>query len=1180
MVYQKCNPNFQSQYCYLDNQVIHINDYLNKREEYTEKKVYCNKGHELVAVNPETRKKHFRHKNSSDMEGHPMSAWHAEWQGRFPQTEIIFSRKENQVRERRADVLLNETSIVEFQHSPMEAEEVFSRKNDYSLHGKDIIWVVDGNDIDVKYLEQSNRYFLDFSKSERWKYRSFDLYNYIFIDINEKIFKVFPKLVKNGMTDVSEPKSKEQFISSLFNGASLWDDSVPPQCELYVKQEGAGNGKTYGIIQRIVDPAFAHYKTFIYVTKQHSAKYIMFDELRKQLTAKEFQNYEVSDKTDKNHTKQYIYEITNKETGDLKHIVFATIDSFMHSVGEKNNSAYDMFLGIINNIIDDDPEKSLLKINSHSSIRFANDSRQLNKHTIFIVDECQDLAKDYARAIIKIMRTTYMDCLVVGDILQSIHHENNAFRFFMEGPNDDEIAPYIKRTILEKKNICRRFNKNELVDFVNKMVKFNHNDMGLPSVKAAEPIEDPQTSITFFPAYTRNIDEESLADEDEEDKSRLQRTDKDIEAIMSRFQEEVYTNKRKPNEFLFITPFTSNNLLAQELELQIHLFWEKEFGVSSNFKRYAVFHRSQEGTSINLDESKDATRIVSCHASKGDGREVVFLFGFTEKTIATFSKRTDSLIFESMVNVMFTRMKQTLYIQYNPNGDVLHRRYYEYTTSIENRVKDVIPVLPSINKFTRLNKLIEYYDPEENWNFFRPIVEKIQNVASDSETKERKIIDMTHHNIRKQIMDMMFMMSIVKREKNMTNDIRKKQFLRIFESIAKADTCIYNDYSKYIRKVEDLKRTKGDSKRIFPILSLKAFTRDGVPYSEIIKKTMVGIISYIGKFLTNKVDRSLCPLECIVLYFMNETMREGRFADITIFYLYDILDKYENGFKNSDLHNECCCTSFFHQSQSTENTSDLFHIKHFESLLTVQNNIEVIYKTNPRIAWLNKHNLYFDGGDKDFYLLKQIAFHGYDDDKKEVLLCYLKPQYNEMNEKEAMIHIIMDTWLLINFKKTNENMQKYSGKKIKACIISLDKEAPKYLDVEEIVRENESFILQEVFDRWISQFFQSHEAVYYYYKYYRELAKKEKRPIHFFCRDFSKRLKEYYDDNEKEAEYVRDFFLGLSIENDMIPISIKEAILTDYDDKERFIKSLNRKVNKDIAAYLQVELEDNGEYLV
>lgn len=1172
MVYQKCNPSFQSQYAYLDNHSINITDYLNNRSSYAKSTVCCNKGHELVAVNSENRKKHFRHKNSSDMEGHPMTPWHAEWQGHFPVTEITFPRVFlRQVRERRADVVVNNNIILEIQHSKISPEEVFSRKNDYSLHDKEVVWLIDGNNnVEVKELIDSNRVFLYFS-TDFWKYKSFDQYDFIFIDIQEKIYKVHPSHVKGHMTDVAAPKLKEDFIEALKSSVNLWDDSIPPQCELYVNQQGAGNGKTYSIIQNIKNPKFSHYETFIYVTKQHSAKYVMFKELIEQIEKSEFDDYICTNMSNDPNSKQFVYNIKHKETGDLKKIIFATIDSFMFSIGQQDNDAYDTFLGIVNKIIKD-TNGSNLKI-TNSSITFAKNKRELTKKTIFMVDECQDLATEYARAIIKVMRTTYIDCLVVGDILQSIHFEQNAFRYFMSDINDDDIAPFIKRTKIKPINLCRRFNRTELVDFVNKVVNFNFDNYNLPKVSSVDPEENTEKSIHFFPSKNIDIDDISVDDSEEIENIHLEETTKQIEMIMNLFEKEVVENKRKPNNFLFVTPFTTNNLLAQELELRIHLFWEKylDDSLDSNFKRYAIFHRSQEGTSINLAESDNATRIVSCHSAKGDGREVVFLLGFTEKAINVFSKRKDSIIFESMINVAMTRMKQKLYIQYVPNGDILHRRYYEYCCSIQSRVLDILPVLPSINKRIYLSKLIDNFDGTENWEFFQPIAAKAKYTSIENKTKEKKIIDMGHHSIRSYLMEMRFMISIVVKERKL-ND-RKKQCLRVFEDIGKAKVRKYDNYSKYFSAVKELTRFNKESKKpgnkVFPLLELRGKTLTGKYYIDVLMKFMTNSIEYADDFSKGKTSRIPCPFEMLVLYFIKELQRKGSRANLSIFSLYDILDKYDHGFHNSKLHTECPCNEFFKENNENITSLDIFHVSHYEKLHCVEKNLDVLYETNPKITWLTDHPIYYNGKGDDFKLVQYVNYLAYDDEKKEVFLCHIKPQHNPLNEKDTLMKIIIDTWLLMNYEKNDSNHQKYAGKKVKGCIISLDNERPIIIDIEKAVQENETSIHQLIFDRITSLLSQTNDAVYSFYKYYREKMISDNKTISKFCKDLYKRIKE-----NSEIQFINDFFNGyLLIENDKISNNIKESILKDYDEKDKFTGDLREKICKDVAAYLQVELE-------
>jgi len=102
---------------------------------------------------------------------------------------------EKQIENRRADVnIIEHNLILEFQHSKIDLTEVNNRMNDYELHNLKIIWIIDGNNsIKVTNLDYCNRIYLEFEK-ETWKYKSFISYDYIFIDINQNIYKVYPKI--------------------------------------------------------------------------------------------------------------------------------------------------------------------------------------------------------------------------------------------------------------------------------------------------------------------------------------------------------------------------------------------------------------------------------------------------------------------------------------------------------------------------------------------------------------------------------------------------------------------------------------------------------------------------------------------------------------------------------------------------------------------------------------------------------------------------------------------------------------------------------------------------------------------------------------------------------------------------------------------------------------------------
>lgn len=171
---KKCNKNYQSQHATIDNVDIHIDEYIKIKNKDSELKIKCKNGHNLVCVNGLKNKHHFRHKNTHDLDLCPMTVWHCEWQGNFPNTEIECKKIDKQIKDRRADVSIGKSIYnLEFQHSAIELLEVKNRKHDYELHGRKIVWIIHGNDtIKVKYLDHSSRYYLEFV-SDKWKYESF-----------------------------------------------------------------------------------------------------------------------------------------------------------------------------------------------------------------------------------------------------------------------------------------------------------------------------------------------------------------------------------------------------------------------------------------------------------------------------------------------------------------------------------------------------------------------------------------------------------------------------------------------------------------------------------------------------------------------------------------------------------------------------------------------------------------------------------------------------------------------------------------------------------------------------------------------------------------------------------------------------------------------------------------------
>lgn len=119
---------------------------------------------------------HFAHRQGIDClddwdySDNDMSEWHREWQERFPEENREFIiRKDDEIH--RADIRIG-NYIIEFQHSPISADEVACRNDFYTSAGYKVIWVFD------KMEEwESDRIQQDYANDDKfhWKYATKEL---------------------------------------------------------------------------------------------------------------------------------------------------------------------------------------------------------------------------------------------------------------------------------------------------------------------------------------------------------------------------------------------------------------------------------------------------------------------------------------------------------------------------------------------------------------------------------------------------------------------------------------------------------------------------------------------------------------------------------------------------------------------------------------------------------------------------------------------------------------------------------------------------------------------------------------------------------------------------------------------------------------------------------------------
>jgi len=991
----------------------------------------CCNDHIVVLAHTADGLPYFKHQNKDDLNNCPVSSWHINWQLCFPNIEKEFKKIfDKQIKSRRADVVLDNDYNLEVQNSPISDKEVHARCDDYALHGRKIWWILNGNGmINVKILKHANRVYLIFLR--RWYFESFkDKYDKVFIEIANKIYTVYPKDVRNNMIDVEEPIDKQTFIDYLkTDNAVIHAVNKPPQCKMYIKQQGAGNGKTYNIIQMLGDDTFENYKYFVMVTKQHSAKYQIYNEFKKQVDNKSISNILLEEEpVEKN--RKHIIKYKNLKTGADCSIIICTIDSLMSKLAsgaltDKSINAFEANIAAIIN--------GFIESNDISKLIYHNAFLKLNKEFCLICDETQDLPDIYGEALVQIMRDRYIDLYVVGDRLQSLAYTDNAFTYL----SDNEFS-YIDKVLYRPTNVMRRTNETQIINFINHIVPFDKYNLPavIPHRELAAGADHPSLVI-FRGEIIRNY----------QDKDRI---NKEIETFMEKYRYEVNTYNRKPNHFLIETVFTKNNALVNAIELAIETFWqEREEDNGKIFRKFAIFHKSQEGTSIDLKESDDATRIVSIHSAKGDGRPVVFVIGLEEKAVRRFSRESDNLIFHSLVHVAFTRAKEKLYIRYVENSDIISNAIKAYAIQNHINVLPCEPILDNISHKISFNTIIDDFKNKDDFDLLKEMIINGRSLMSDDNNKEsKKVIDMSHHVLRKASMVTYFYIKILQKQRKLTNI--KKQLFPLFDQIKYAKirkVTDWKEYNKYLCKNKSHhhnnhnKGEKPDPKNI-PIIKLSD-SDVNERYFDILCEFVTNLKEdKIPKILQNQVTY-LCPFEQLILYYMLEVCQEGICSNVTIKEIYNILDIYSNAFDHNHTgHNYCLCKSKFRPNEDANALSpdvrDLnnYLLNFFQSIQKLDEDYDCFLDAHMSISFLiNQPIQYHSRVNKEYIIRKKFHAIAYDD--KNVYCIYIVPFISGLNNNELLIQSIFDNWIIDNVSDEIEN---FAHKNVKICIFSTNED--------------------------------------------------------------------------------------------------------------------------------------------
>ena len=876
---------------------------------------------------------------------------------------------------------------------------------------------------------------------------------------------------------------------------------------IYFNQRGAGCGKTYESVQLLTqnDDRFKNKNTFIYLTKAHSAKDVIYSELLEQQERRALNNLTEIEGND-DIGKQYKMTYINIDTNELITVIIGTIDSFNYAIANRNKvvNTNDFFTSIIFAICD-----GFINVSSKNKhIRYARKNPLLNENCLIIIDESQDLIEEQIKAFDIIIEITKIDVYVIGDLLQSIWKEKNVYTCI---DNAELSSRVIKNTGINK---CLRFHNTQFINFINQIIPFQKYN--LPEIteicdgNCRYTHENDEIPYNLFETPKIYSDVNYASDRDYHKMHRI------IEYIKQKMDEEIEKYNYLPKNFMFIFPIVSTNAFAQIIEIEIQKYWIEKFNDphyqqnvlerdnywsnkinDGKFYKYIILHKSDEGKSINLNESNETTRIISIHTSKGTGREVVFVLGINEQTLKIFSKKSE-LVYDSLLHVALTRQKKKIYFGVETNNDDIYNRFKNFNM-INLSSSEIDETIYSINRFIPYSHAIKHTNDDiDEWKFIRDNIIIPNNYdklfEENCETENRQIIDMSHHLIRYLTLEFNLLCNLVKTSTNKNDDNQIITILRKM-STKQIKPCNKSEYINILRSFT-YNKFKNPYQNNIPILIFDNDV-DNIyhKYSNKLRLIIERIQIKIRNSIVNYEMPKLCSLECVIMMFMIHISEDGIYSEVDIMQVYSIIDAY-NYCKESFSPYHCqkyscrCNHNIYKINDDTMLVDDKLKeliVNHHSIIENIDNiyntyQLHISEKYNMNDVKYNVlHTVSYSVGDfRFFYKLTAI---GYTDDS--VIYIIVAPQYNKLNHEQFLIKEILLNYMILNVDDKTKNGDRYINKninkKIYTCIFTLDLENPIFHELNiDKNDENVSLILKKYLFYRYSEY---NEIIYKFYNY-------------------------------------------------------------------------------------------------
>lgn len=966
--------------------------------------------------------------------------WHNSMEELFPTNmrEVNFICKSQfEKTARRTDVNLKDGLILEIQNSYISEQEINERCKNWKIFGKEIIWFVNGNTSDVECEMLTNgKYLIKFN--EAWKYKSFiQNYDNILLDINGQIFKIELKKIKCKMIVLSKPKCINDVCDILKNNPKeiwdVWDETNVENPKLTVYQQGAGNGKTYNIWKNICENKDK--KIYIIVTKQHSAKNVIYEELIDQEVRKEYHIENLTEKQEENTPKHYVIKYKHKISQKECVVSIGTIDSFFYSLSTSDKSS-NFFEGILNNIYNN----VINKLTQYGHMWFANQPLYINKQCEIWIDEVQDLPISYLFAITSLMHKTCCDVNIVGDKLQTLEFTRN----FLTEIQDNGL-PNIDILYEKPKNDNRRIKVKDMSKEINNIVNFRKYDLKeincSDESKLLNTNENPFELIDSPNIYTNDTDEIKVSDF--------------IEKLIGKMDEQVEKYNYTPECFMFLFPIMKCNILANELGEKIQSYWinkfkDKEYKNKikneywknydhTKYTQYVYIHKHTEGLVINTKDSIYSTRIMSIRSSKGDGREVVFILNTTESSLKIVSNQEKGLIYESHLHVALTRAKNKIFFGLQKNNDDIH---YRINSSSHN---GTIEYLPKISTNLFIDNIYDTLNLEKIKNLLSDYIDKDEELNSLNDQKcIKEQVDWEYHCIKHSI----FLYRVI------FNIINPKH--------------LKSQLFTVIKKIKNIKPVRKTVHQYWKYLKEKQYNID-----KEMKEMPICIFNkeYKWKEYSNRIENTIKDIQKKSISKLNNS---NIYENIVLIHMMDV-------FSNQQFSNIIPSKTLYditHYFNIQSNTKEKELLKEPEN---IDNIVKAHFENKNKNDWnwnIFKHIELHSEGNNDIHIKKlQFPIIGYTDDK--VCHIMLINEINELNFWNIMIKCLIERFLIYN-PNNPDDIKKYYGKEIETIIFLVKEGTTKIIDWD-WDKKMYNQILDEIKESIIKHFESYHKNIYDYF---------------------------------------------------------------------------------------------------